>query len=98
LSSAQPLSKKLNGKKLLEQKNAGLVGPADSCSLPCGKRLGSEVPADPLFLSVAAHITNARSSSSLCSTGIEQPDLSTRPTASRAASGDPPKPRPIRNS
>ena len=34
-----------------QNKNAGLVGPADSCSSPCGKRLGSEseVPADPLI-------------------------------------------------
>ena len=55
-----------------------------------GKRLPSEVSAGPNCLSVTAYMTKARLSSSLCSTGIEQPDISTRLTASRAASGDAP--------
>jgi hypothetical protein len=41
-------------------------------------------------LSACAHIANARVSSSLLNTGIEHPDISTRLTASRAASGDAP--------
>jgi hypothetical protein len=36
LPSTQSLSEKLNGKKL-QNKNAGLIGPADSCSSPCGE-------------------------------------------------------------
>jgi len=42
------------------------------------------------ILSPARHITSARLSSSFCSTGIEQPDISTRPAASMAACGETP--------
>jgi len=55
-------------------KKAGLVSPAeiDLCKfLPTFE--------SPLY------ITRARPSSSFCSTGMEQPDISTRPTASMAA-------------
>src|SRR5215469_12146050 len=45
---------------------------------------------DPLISTLAAHISNARPSNSLCSTGIEQPDISTRAMASRTAAGDAP--------
>jgi hypothetical protein len=55
-----------------------------------GRRLGSEVPADLILLSVTDYMTKARLSNSLCSTGIEQPDISTRPTASWATSGEAP--------
>src|SRR5271165_1351000 len=41
-------------------------------------------------LAVTDYITSARPSSSFCSTGRAQPDISTRPTASRAACGDTP--------
>src|SRR6185437_2638688 len=43
------------------------------------------------------YMTSARFSSSCCSTGIEQPAISTRPAASNAACGETPYPRPIRN-
>ncbi len=41
-------------------------------------------------LNITAYITNAKFSNSCCNTGSEHPDISTRPTASRAACGDTP--------
>ena len=41
-------------------------------------------------LNITAYITNAKFSNSCCNTGSEHPDISTRPTASRAACGETP--------
>lgn len=66
---------------------AGLVGPAP-LFLPLGSYPGLSLPADASNKTL--YITNARFSSSFWRTGMEQPDISTLPAASRAACGDTP--------
>jgi hypothetical protein len=61
-----------------------------------GERLGSRSPTNSFLptvyvkLNITAYITNAKFSNSCCNTGSEHPDISTRPTASRAACGETP--------
>src|ERR1043166_9673433 len=86
-------------------KNAGLVGPANLIS--CSLRGATWFWGSPQICSVYLiqdltrechrYMTSARFSSSFSKTGKEQPDISTRPTASIAACGETPYPRPIRN-
>src|SRR5262249_42863135 len=92
-----------------KHKKAGLVGPADliyfslrgatwfwgspQICLVYQKNTVGQCPTTQEYL----YITSARFSSSRSRTGSEQPDISTRPTASSAACGETPYPRPIRN-
>jgi len=69
---------------LVGNTKAGLVGPA-FCFATFKDRLGFDVLAD-----LVSYITSARFSSSCCRTGMEQPDISTRPAASIAAWGETP--------
>ena len=80
-----------------KNKNAGLVGPALSLFMHlwgatgyvCSPRGSLKFLTSPLTIEVP-HITSARFSNSFCRTGNAQPAISTRPTASRAASGETP--------
>ena len=80
-----------------KNKNAGLVGPAHSLFMhrwgatglrPCPRRFRQILVT--AYCVRKPHITRARFSNSFCRTGNAQPAISTRLTASRAASGETP--------